>query len=76
MPFLHQFEREFVTVSTGCVRTVSSGFAVLVVGKTMLSAVYVRNKIRACEDAGIRSFRLDFDETSSPDAVLSGRSMI
>jgi methylenetetrahydrofolate dehydrogenase (NADP+) / methenyltetrahydrofolate cyclohydrolase len=37
------------------VRAVSPGLAVLLVGDDPASAVYVRNKIKACEDCGIRS---------------------
>ncbi len=47
------------------------GLAVIVIGNNAASAVYVRNKIRACEDVGIRSFRFDFGESASPEDVLS-----
>jgi methylenetetrahydrofolate dehydrogenase (NADP+) / methenyltetrahydrofolate cyclohydrolase len=36
------------------------GLAVILVGADPASAVYVRNKIKACADTGIRSFRYDF----------------
>ena len=36
------------------------GLAVIVVGDDPASRVYVRNKIKACADVGIRSFRYDF----------------
>ena len=46
------------------------GLAVIVVGSDPVSAVYVRNKIRACAEVGIRSFRYDFPVDVSPQAVL------
>jgi methylenetetrahydrofolate dehydrogenase (NADP+) / methenyltetrahydrofolate cyclohydrolase len=46
------------------------GLAVIVVGQDPASAVYVRNKIRACQEVGIKSFRFDFDAATSPSAVL------
>src|ERR1700761_5698261 len=49
---------------------VISGLAVIVVGQDPASAVYVRNKIRACQEVGIQSFRYDFDVSASPSAVL------
>jgi methylenetetrahydrofolate dehydrogenase (NADP+)/methenyltetrahydrofolate cyclohydrolase len=36
------------------------GLAVIVVGSDPASAVYVRNKIRACAEVGIRSFRFGY----------------
>jgi methylenetetrahydrofolate dehydrogenase (NADP+)/methenyltetrahydrofolate cyclohydrolase len=58
------------------VRTLSSkavvpGLAVIVVGSDPASAVYVRNKIRACAEVGIQSFRYDFPANADPSAVLS-----
>lgn len=47
------------------------GLAVVMVGKNAASAVYVKNKIRACQDVGIRSFRFDFEESTPPDIVLA-----
>jgi methylenetetrahydrofolate dehydrogenase (NADP+)/methenyltetrahydrofolate cyclohydrolase len=49
---------------------VCPGLAVVMVGANPASAVYVRNKIRACEEVGIRSFRHDFPTDASPQAVL------
>jgi methylenetetrahydrofolate dehydrogenase (NADP+) / methenyltetrahydrofolate cyclohydrolase len=49
---------------------VTPGLAVIVVGQDPASAVYVRNKIRACQEVGITSFRFDFDASASPSAVL------
>lgn len=42
------------------------GLAVVKVGANPASAVYVRNKRKACEEAGIRSFAYDF-----PDSISS-----
>ncbi len=51
---------------------ITPGLAALLVGDDPPSAIYVRNKIRACEDAGIRPF---FDQlpTSTPQASLVER---
>ncbi|MGN6590496.1 MAG: bifunctional methylenetetrahydrofolate dehydrogenase/methenyltetrahydrofolate cyclohydrolase FolD [Sphingomicrobium sp.] len=46
------------------------GLAVIMVGNDPASAVYVRNKIRACHDVGIRSSRFDFPADVDPAAVL------
>ena len=52
-------------------RGVQPGLAVILVGGNAASAVYVRNKIRACADVGIRSVRYDFATDVAPDTVLS-----
>jgi methylenetetrahydrofolate dehydrogenase (NADP+)/methenyltetrahydrofolate cyclohydrolase len=46
------------------------GLAVIMVGANPASQVYVRNKIRACGEVGIKSFRFDFSQDASPDEVL------
>jgi methylenetetrahydrofolate dehydrogenase (NADP+)/methenyltetrahydrofolate cyclohydrolase len=46
------------------------GLAVIIVGTDPASAVYVRNKMRACAEVGIQSFRYDFPDDISPDIVL------
>jgi len=51
-------------------RHVVPGLAVIIVGGNPASAVYVRNKIRACEEVGIKSFRFDFAADTDPKAVL------
>jgi methylenetetrahydrofolate dehydrogenase (NADP+)/methenyltetrahydrofolate cyclohydrolase len=51
-------------------RHVVPGLAVIMVGGNPASAVYVRNKIRACEEVGIKSFRFDFAADTDPKAVL------
>jgi methylenetetrahydrofolate dehydrogenase (NADP+) / methenyltetrahydrofolate cyclohydrolase len=47
------------------------GLAVLIVGSNPASALYVRNKIRACEQVGIQSFRYDFPVEAHPSVLLS-----
>jgi hypothetical protein len=47
------------------------GLAVIIVGSNPASRVYVRNKIRACEEVGIRSYRYDFAADADPAAILS-----
>ncbi len=47
-----------------------AGLAVIMVGEDPASAVYVRNKIRACDEVGIRSRRLLFPATVPQSEVL------
>jgi methylenetetrahydrofolate dehydrogenase (NADP+)/methenyltetrahydrofolate cyclohydrolase len=46
------------------------GLAVIKVGADPASAVYVRNKVRACKEVGIQSFQYDFDATVAQQTVL------
>ena len=46
------------------------GLAVIMVGANPASAVYVRNKIRACGEVGIRSFQHNFPADADPKAIL------
>lgn len=49
---------------------VKVGLAVVLIGNNAASAVYVRNKVRACEEAGIRSFVYSLpEETTQEDAL-------
>jgi methylenetetrahydrofolate dehydrogenase (NADP+)/methenyltetrahydrofolate cyclohydrolase len=59
-----------VRVAAMSARGITPGLAVIVVGNDPASAVYVRNKIRACAEVGIRSFRHDFPADVPPRAVL------
>jgi methylenetetrahydrofolate dehydrogenase (NADP+)/methenyltetrahydrofolate cyclohydrolase len=52
-------------------RGIVPGLAVIMVGADAASAVYVRNKIRACGEVGIKSFRFDFAQDARPDEVLA-----
>jgi methylenetetrahydrofolate dehydrogenase (NADP+)/methenyltetrahydrofolate cyclohydrolase len=49
---------------------IKPGLAVILVGQDPASAVYVRNKIRACSDVGIRSYRFDFESDVDPKIVI------
>jgi methylenetetrahydrofolate dehydrogenase (NADP+)/methenyltetrahydrofolate cyclohydrolase len=49
---------------------VTPGLAVIMVGANPASAIYVRNKIRACAEVGIHSFRYDFPDEAEPRSVL------
>jgi methylenetetrahydrofolate dehydrogenase (NADP+) / methenyltetrahydrofolate cyclohydrolase len=51
-------------------RGVQPGLAVIIVGANPASLIYVRNKIRACEEVGIRSLRHDFPAETEPTVVL------
>jgi methylenetetrahydrofolate dehydrogenase (NADP+)/methenyltetrahydrofolate cyclohydrolase len=46
------------------------GLAVILVGEDSASAVYVRNKIKACADVGIRSMKFDFPADVAPHRVI------
>lgn len=49
---------------------VTAGLAVIMVGDNPASAVYVRNKVRACEEAGIASQVLKFPDSATEAEVL------
>jgi methylenetetrahydrofolate dehydrogenase (NADP+)/methenyltetrahydrofolate cyclohydrolase len=51
-------------------RGVQPGLAVILVGNNPASAVYVRNKIRACAEVGIKSVRYDFPADVPCETVL------
>jgi len=46
------------------------GLAVILVGNDPASEVYVRNKRKACEDAGVLSFAYDLPDTTPQDKLL------
>ena len=46
------------------------GLAVILVGSDPASEVYVRNKRKGCEDAGIKSLAYDLDEDTSEQKLL------
>jgi methylenetetrahydrofolate dehydrogenase (NADP+)/methenyltetrahydrofolate cyclohydrolase len=52
-------------------RGVQPCLAVILVGADPASAVYVRNKVAACEKAGIRSLRLDYPPDVAQQAVMA-----
>ncbi len=52
-------------------RGIVPGLAVIVVGNDPASAVYVRNKLRACANVGVQSFKYDYPADVSPDAVVA-----
>ncbi|MDR3111977.1 MAG: bifunctional 5,10-methylenetetrahydrofolate dehydrogenase/5,10-methenyltetrahydrofolate cyclohydrolase [Elusimicrobiota bacterium] len=47
------------------------GLATILVGSDPASQVYVKAKIKACQDCGIKSFHYDLPEASSPDDIIS-----
>ena len=49
---------------------VTPGLAIILVGSNPASRVYVKNKVRACEDVGIRSSRFEYEEDVAADIVL------
>jgi len=46
------------------------GLAVVLVGSNPASRIYVKNKLRACADVGIRSFRFDYPSEVRQDAIV------
>jgi len=50
---------------------VTPGLAVIMVGNNPASAVYVRNKMRACAEVGIHSFKYDFAADTPQEKVLA-----
>src|ERR1700760_3995539 len=49
---------------------VSPVLAVLLVGNNRASAIYVRNKVRACREVGITSFKFEYPQEVEPQTVL------
>ena len=49
---------------------IKPGLAVILVGDNPASLLYVRNKLKACEEIGIRSYRFDFPASVEQAAVL------
>ena len=47
------------------------GLAVVVVGNDPASAVYVRNKHRACEQVGINSYQIELPECTTEEELLT-----
>lgn len=47
------------------------GLAVILVGSDPASKIYIKNKIRACADVGIRSFRFDYPNDVKQDEVVA-----
>jgi methylenetetrahydrofolate dehydrogenase (NADP+)/methenyltetrahydrofolate cyclohydrolase len=52
-------------------RGIVPGLAVIIAGDNPASRLYVRNKIRACEEVGIKSFRFEFPQQAQPEEVLA-----
>ena len=49
---------------------VTPGLAVILVGENAASKVYVRNKMKACAEVGIRSFQSNFPADIDPEVVI------
>ncbi|MDR3256685.1 MAG: bifunctional methylenetetrahydrofolate dehydrogenase/methenyltetrahydrofolate cyclohydrolase FolD [Endomicrobium sp.] len=47
------------------------GLATILVGKNPASQVYIKSKIKACEDAGIKSFHHNLNEHSSKEDIIA-----
>jgi methylenetetrahydrofolate dehydrogenase (NADP+)/methenyltetrahydrofolate cyclohydrolase len=60
-------ERAARLLARGC----KPGLAVILVGDDPASAVYVRNKVRACEEAGFHSVLERYEATMSQPALLA-----
>ena len=64
-----ELKEEISQLSAKLSRTV--GLAVIMVGQDPASAIYVRNKIKACSEVGIRSYSYPLDESVSKDEIIS-----
>ncbi|MEY3783033.1 MAG: hypothetical protein RIS97_1211, partial [Pseudomonadota bacterium] len=53
------------------VRGITPGLAVILVGEDPASQVYVRNKVKACEDSGLRSVFEKYEATLSQADLLA-----
>lgn len=51
-------------------RGIQPGLAVVLAGKDPASKVYVRNKVRACEETGVRSQVFEYDDAVEEPALL------
>src|SRR5207253_9888119 len=51
-------------------RGIRPGLAVLLAGDNPASRVYVRNKVRACEETGVRSELYELPATISEEALI------
>ena len=74
---LSQTMRAAVSVRAAALkqRGVTPGLAVVLVGDDPASSVYVRNKVKACADTGIRSVFEKY-ETSLSEADLDRKSVV
>ena len=68
----HQLRAE-VTARTNALkaRGITPGLAVILVGDSAASQVYVRNKVKACEDSGLHSVLEKYDVTLTETALLA-----
>lgn len=60
-----------VRVEALAARGIVPGLAVIVVGNDPASAVYVRNKLRACANVGVQSFKYDYPADIAPEVVVA-----
>jgi methylenetetrahydrofolate dehydrogenase (NADP+)/methenyltetrahydrofolate cyclohydrolase len=63
-----EIRREVAELNT---RGVRPGLATVLVGEDPASQIYVRNKHKACEEAGLASFNILLPKNSTEEAVLS-----
>jgi len=70
---LSQLLRQQVSERVGLLKSrgITAGLAVILVGDNAASQVYVRNKVKACEQAGIHSVLEKHDANLSEQALLS-----
>ena len=52
-------------------RGIEPGLAVVIVGEDPASEVYVRNKHKACDEAGIRSFKHELPAETTQEELLA-----
>lgn len=68
----HQLRAEVAQAATALTqRGVRPGLAVILVGEDPASQVYVRNKVKACQEAGLHSVFEKYDATLTQSALLA-----
>jgi methylenetetrahydrofolate dehydrogenase (NADP+)/methenyltetrahydrofolate cyclohydrolase len=68
-----RLEKEKIKAETDLFREkygIAPGLAVILVGNDPASAVYVRNKHKACLEVGFRSFEITMPETTTEDELI------
>jgi methylenetetrahydrofolate dehydrogenase (NADP+) / methenyltetrahydrofolate cyclohydrolase len=70
---LSQKLRAEVTSRTAALKAkgITPGLAVILVGENPASQVYVRNKVKACQDSGLHSLLEKYPEDLTEKALLS-----
>ena len=63
--------RVAAAVAALAARAIVPGLATVLVGADPASRIYVRNKVRACAEVGLRSIEHNLSATTAEDALLA-----